>query len=84
MPASRQEKIVIVKQRSKNRAARFTPSSFLLDDRVRQGAEFRWQEIATQERCYIVTPWKINMESPKKGVVQMIFLSNWLILLVIS
>lgn len=57
---------MIVKQRSKNRAARFTPSSFLLDDRVRQGAEFRWQEIATQERCHIVTPWKIYMEPPQK------------------
>eukprot|EP00434_Breviolum_minutum_P016126 symbB.v1.2.014212.t1/scaffold1027.1/size171366/14 len=35
LPCLRREKIVIVKQRSKNRAARFTPSSFLLDDRVR-------------------------------------------------
>ncbi|CAL1142910.1 unnamed protein product [Cladocopium goreaui] len=42
LPCLRREKIVIVKRRCKGRAARFTPSSFLLDDRVRvEETDFR-------------------------------------------
>ncbi|CAK9022942.1 Hypothetical protein SCF082_LOCUS15993 [Durusdinium trenchii] len=35
LPCLRRDKIVIVKKRYKGRAARFTPSSMLLDDNVR-------------------------------------------------